>query len=104
MKLNKDRNNAPKKYESFGEYIRNDREKVMPFLVSLSIYFSAILWSLSFVISMILNWHILSQIILGIFAILSLIKLYKFVKAGRGKALVGTAAKDIIDIGGKKNE
>jgi hypothetical protein len=89
MKKNKE------KYDSFGEFILNDNKKVMPFLITLSIWGGFVIISLIFIGTMYSDVLVL-KILFGLTWLASLRKCYQFIKFKGSKAYKGMTANNMV--------
>ena len=85
-----------KKFSSFGDFILNDKEIVMPFLITTSIVFSIIIFSLMVFLSFYYDFDMFFKVLFCLMLGASFWRLYKHIKFGGWRTLKGLTANDIV--------
>lgn len=94
-----------RKYTSFHDFILNDTEFVMPFLFTLSIWFSVIIFSITTALSWIYDWDTFFKVLMIVMLIFSFRRMYKYFRYGGWKNIKGLSSNEVVwnkkDLGGK---
>lgn len=85
-----------KKYDTFADFILNDKEFVMPFLMTLSVWFSVIIFTLVTFMSYYYNWDIVFKILFVVMLIFSFRRMYKHYKYGGWKNIKGLSSNEVV--------
>lgn len=85
-----------KKYDTFADFILNDKEFVMPFLMTLSVWFSVIIFTLVTFMSYYYNWDIAFKILFVVMLIFSFRRMYKHYKYGGWKNIRGLSSNEVV--------
>lgn len=85
-----------KKYDTFADFILNDKEFVMPFLMTLSVWFSVIIFTLVTFMSYYYNWDIAFKILFVVMLIFSFRRMYKHYKYGGWKNIKGLSSNEVV--------